>query len=88
MQFIQSKAKIKNGQLIIEHPPQNWPTDTETDTEVEVVIIIPQQNKQIEFDQARTEMQAAFKEAGLETDEQILALIREVKQELLQERYE
>jgi hypothetical protein len=29
-------------------------------------------------------MQAAFKEAGIETQEQILELIREVKQELFQ----
>jgi ribosomal protein L29 len=33
-------------------------------------------------------MQAAFKEAGIDTDEQILELIRKVKQELFQERYE
>jgi hypothetical protein len=84
MQFIQTRAKIKNGQLIIEQPAQNLPTDTE----VEVVIIIPDQNKQVEFEQALTNIQAAFKEAGLETDEQILKLIREVKQELFQERYE
>jgi type IV secretory pathway VirJ component len=84
MQFIQTKAKIKNGQLIIEQPHQNLPTDTE----IEVVIIVSDENKQVEFEQARTKMQAAFKEAGIETDEQILELIREVKQELLQERYE
>ncbi len=37
MQFIQTKAKIKDGQLIIEQPHQDWPTDTE----VELVIIVP-----------------------------------------------
>jgi hypothetical protein len=84
MQFIQTKAKIKDGQLIIEQPHQDLPTDTE----VELVIIVPDQNKQVEFEQARTKMQAAFKEAGIETQEQILELIREVKQELFQERYE
>ncbi|TRT48496.1 MAG: hypothetical protein EWV85_17455 [Microcystis aeruginosa Ma_QC_C_20070703_M131] len=84
MQFIQTKAKIKDGQLIIEQPHQDLPTDTE----VELVIIVPDKNKQIEFEQARTNMQAAFKEAGIETQEQILELIREVKQELFQERYE
>ena len=86
MQFIQTKAKIKNGQLIIEQPQQNLPTGTE----VELVIIVPDQNqtKQVEFEQARTKMQAAFKEAGIETQEQILELIREVKQELFEERYE
>lgn len=83
-QFIQTKAKIKDGQLIIEQPHQDLPTDTE----VELVIIVPDKNKQIEFEQARTNMQAAFKEAGIETQEQILELIREVKQELFQERYE
>jgi len=67
-QFIQTKAKIKDGQLII--------------------IIVPDKNKQVEFEQARTNMQAAFKEAGIETQEQILELIREVKQELFHERYE
>ncbi|MCU7242352.1 MAG: hypothetical protein ACK544_01650 [Microcystis sp.] len=84
MQFIQTKAKIKDGQLIIEQPHQDLPTDTE----VELVIIVPDKNKQVEFEQARTKMQAAFKEAGIETQEQILELIREVKQELFQERYE
>ncbi|CCI31758.1 hypothetical protein [Microcystis sp. T1-4] len=83
-QFIQTKAKIKDGQLIIEQPHQDLPTDTE----VELVIIVPDKNKQVEFEQARTNMQAAFKEAGIETQEQILELIREVKQELFQERYE
>ncbi len=48
----------------------------------------PDKNKQVEFEQARTKMQAAFKEAGIDTDEQILELIRKVKQELFQERYE
>ncbi len=84
MQFIQTKAKIKDGQLIIEQPHQDLPTDTE----VELVIIVPDKNKQVEFEQARTNMQAAFKEAGIDTDEQILELIRKVKQELFQERYE
>ncbi len=84
MQFIQTKAKIKDGQLIIEQSHQDLPTDTE----VELVIIVPDKNKQVEFEQARTNMQAAFKEAGIETQEQILELIREVKQELFQERYE
>ncbi|MCA2667761.1 MAG: hypothetical protein IM486_17395 [Microcystis sp. M114S2] len=83
-QFIQTKAKIKDGQLIIEQPHQDLPTDTE----VELVIIVPDKNKQVEFEQARTNMQAAFKEAGIETQEQILELIREVKQELFHERYE
>lgn len=84
MQFIQTKAKIKDGQLIIEQPHQDLPTDTE----IELVIIVPDQNEQVEFEQARTKMQAAFKEAAIETDEQILELIRQVKQELFRERYE
>ena len=45
-----------------------------TDTEVELVIIVPDKNKQVEFEQARTNMQAAFKEAGIETQEQIRPL--------------
>jgi hypothetical protein len=69
-QFIQTKAKIKDGQLIIEQPHQDLPTDTE----VELVIIVPDKNKQVEFEQARTNMQAAFKEAGIETQEQIRPL--------------
>jgi hypothetical protein len=84
MQFIQTKAKIKNGQLILDQSQQGLPADTE----VEVVIIVSDQSKQVDFEQARTEMQAAFKETGIETQEQILELIREVKQELFQERYE
>lgn len=84
MKFIQTKGKIKNGQLILEQPHQHLSTDAE----VEVVIMVPDKNKEIEFEQARTEMQAAFKEAGIETREQILELLREVKLELLQERFE
>ncbi len=84
MQFIQTKAKIKNGQLILDQPPQNLPIDIE----VEVVIIVSNKNKQIDFEQARNKMQAVFKEAGIETQEQILELISDVKKELFQERYE
>ncbi|MEA5511490.1 hypothetical protein VB715_17090 [Crocosphaera sp. UHCC 0190] len=42
--------------------------------------------KQEEFNQVRQDMQEAFKRAGIETREQILELIHEVKLELLKER--
>ena len=84
MQFIQTKAKIKNGQLILEQPHQDLPTDEDC----EVVIIVPNNNNPLEFEQARTKMQAAFKATGIESREQILELIREVKKELFQERFE
>ncbi|MGK7944328.1 MAG: hypothetical protein AB4058_07650 [Microcystaceae cyanobacterium] len=35
----------------------------------------------------QTKMQEDFKKAGIETDEQILELIRDVKKELLEERF-
>jgi len=83
MEFIQTKAKVKNGQLILAQPHQDLPIDKE----VEVVIIVSDENESIELEEARRKMQASFKEAGIETQEQILELIREVKQELFQERY-
>jgi Trm5-related predicted tRNA methylase len=82
MQIIQSKAKIKNGKIILESPPQ----ELLNNQEIEVVIILKEPNKQEEFKEARQEMQTAFKEAGIETPEQILALIREVKLELIEDR--
>jgi Trm5-related predicted tRNA methylase len=82
MQIIQSKAKIKNGKIILESPPQ----ELLNNQEIEVVIILKEPNKQEEFKEARQEMQTAFKEAGIETREQIFELIREVKLELINER--
>jgi hypothetical protein len=84
MQIIQSKAKIKNGQIILESPPQ----ELLDNQEIEVVIIVKEANQQEEFKQARQEMQTAFKEAGIKTREQILELIQEVKLELINERYQ
>ncbi|GGA09768.1 hypothetical protein [Okeania sp. KiyG1] len=51
------------------------------------MIIVSDKNQSIELEEARRKMQADFKEAGIETQEQILELIREVKQELFQECY-
>jgi hypothetical protein len=82
MQIIQSKAKIKNGQIILESPSKELPNNQE----IEVVIIVNESNKQEEFKQASQEMQTAFKEAGIETREQIFELIRKVKLELINER--
>lgn len=82
MQIIQSKAKIKNGKIILESPPQ----ELLNNQEIEVVIILKEPNKQEEFKEARQEMQTAFKEVGIETREQIFELIREVKLELMNER--
>ncbi|WP_237747936.1 nucleotidyltransferase family protein [Spirulina subsalsa] len=46
-----------------------------------------EQQKQLEFEKARQDMQQAFKEAGIETREQVLELVREVKQEMALERF-
>lgn len=83
MQLIQTKAKITDGQLILNQPHQNFTTDKE----VEVIIILSEKDQLMELEQARSKMQTTFQQAGIETQEQILELIREVKQELFQERY-
>jgi hypothetical protein len=83
MRIIQTKGKLQNGQLILDKSFQDLSI---TNQDVEVVIVVNNEIKTNEFQQARTEMQAAFKAAGIETDEQILNLIKEVKLELLEER--
>lgn len=82
MQIIQSKATIKNGQIILDNPSP----ELMKNQEIEVVIILKNNDEQAAFKQARQEMQIAFKKAGIETREQILELIREVKLELINER--
>jgi predicted nucleic acid-binding protein len=75
MKIIHTSAKVKNGQLIVE----NCDSDLSESQEVKVVIIVPGEKQQAEFDLARQEMQKSFQEAGIETHEQILNLINEVK---------
>lgn len=82
MQIIQTSAIVKNGQLILNDNQSNLPDNTQ----LKVIILIPEEDQQLEFQQARNQMQNAFKQAGIETREQILDLIQEVKLELLQER--
>lgn len=84
MEILQMKGKMKEGQLILDEPQHNLPTDTE----VEVIIIIKGKTTPSNFAEARKEMQAAFREAGVETREQILDLIQAVKKELFEERYQ
>ncbi|NEQ37572.1 MAG: hypothetical protein F6K40_15370 [Okeania sp. SIO3I5] len=48
MEFIQTKAKVKNGQLILAQPHQ----DLTIDKEVEVVIIVSDENESIELEEA------------------------------------
>jgi hypothetical protein len=80
--FIQTKGKIRDGQLILEQTEPALPRDAD----VSVFIIFQTPQKSQENDEIRTAMQQSFKEAGIENREQILELIREVKQELIQER--
>lgn len=82
MQIIQTKATIKNGQIVLNEMPK----ELANDQEIDLVIILKPNNQQEDFKQARQEMQHAFKEAGIETREQILDLIHEVKVELFNER--
>lgn len=83
MEILQTKGKIKEGQLILDTSQYNVPTDTE----VEVIIIVKQQNNKESFLTARQEMQKAFQEAGIESREQVLELIQDVKKELSEKRY-
>jgi hypothetical protein len=82
MEIVKTKGKMKEGQVILDSPQHNLPTDTE----VEVIIIVKGKSKQSEFEEARKDMQKAFQEAGIESREQVLDLIRDVKKELFEER--
>ncbi|MDJ0601262.1 MAG: hypothetical protein QNJ37_20760 [Crocosphaera sp.] len=84
MKILQTKATMKEGRLILDNPQLNVPNNTE----VEVIIIVKSDNQKSEFEQSRQQMQAAFKNAGIETREEILELIKDVKKELLEERYQ
>ena len=84
MEILQTKATIKEGQLILDNPQLNVPNNTE----VEVIIIIKSDNQTSEFEQSRKQMQIAFKQSGIETREEILDFIKDVKKELLEERYQ
>jgi hypothetical protein len=87
---IKAKGKIKNGHLVIEEEAGLFPQDGEV--EVTVLIKAPtlsqseKAHKQLEFEAARQDMQQAFKEAGIETREQILELIQDVKREMYEEK--
>lgn len=88
---IKVKGKIKNGRLVLDQDIAPFPRDG--DVEVEVTLQDTdlsneeKQQKQLEFEKARQDMQQAFKEAGIETREQVLELIREVKREMALERF-
>lgn len=45
------------------------------------------EGQQCEFEKSRQQMQTAFKKAGIETRGEILDLIKDIKKELLEERY-
>ncbi|MCW6036294.1 hypothetical protein K4A83_08415 [Spirulina subsalsa FACHB-351] len=82
------KGKIENGQLILDQNTAPFPWDGE----VEVQVTLQETNlsnpeKQLEFEKARQDMQQAFKDAGIETREQVLELIQDVKREMAIERF-
>ncbi|MEB3882680.1 hypothetical protein [Lyngbya sp. CCY1209] len=83
MKIIQTKATLKNGELFLNKAIDDLPQD---EREVEVVILFKEPHEEADFDRVRAEMQAGFKEAGIETREQVLELIRDVKQEMFRER--
>lgn len=72
MDILQTKGKIKEGQLILDTSQSNVPTDTEA----EVIILVKQQNNKESFltvrQEMQQEMQKAFQEAGIESREQVL----------------
>ncbi len=82
MEILHTKGRMKEGQLILDNSQYDLPTNTE----VEVIIIVKGEEKQDDFDKARQEMQLTFENAGITTREEILNLIKEVKQELFEER--
>ena len=84
MEILQTKATMKEGQLVLDNPQLNVPNNTE----VEVIIIVKSDNQTSEFEQSRKQMRTAFKQARIETREEILELIKDVKKELLEERYQ
>ena len=83
MKLIQTKANIKNGQLFLDSTDENLPQSGEVD----VVIICRDHLEQTDFAETQMAMQKSFKEAGIETREQIIELIRDVKRELFAERH-
>ncbi len=80
--FIKTKGKIRDGQIILEQTEPALPKDAD----VSVFIIFQTPHECQENDEIRTAMEQSFKEAGIENREQILELIREIKQELIKER--
>lgn len=83
MKLIQTKANIKNGQLFLDSTDENLPQSGE----VEVVIICRDHLEQADFKETQIAMQKSFQEAGIETREQIIELIQDVKRELFAERH-
>jgi len=84
MEILKTKGKIKEGQLILENPQPNLPSNID----FEVIIIIKEAADTNSFIVARNEMITDFQNAGIETREQIASLIKDVKKELLKERYQ
>jgi hypothetical protein len=65
--FIQTKGKIRDGQLILEQTEPALPRDADVS-----VFIFQTPYESQENDEIRTAMQQSFKEAGIENREQIL----------------
>lgn len=84
MRFIQTKAILENGQLVLDKPIDKFPTEEQN---VDVIIVFKKTKQPEKLDEIRNDMQTAFKEAGIATREQVLQVIKEVKQELFQERH-
>jgi hypothetical protein len=84
------KGKIENGQLVLDRENASFPWDGEVEVQVTLeetaLSETDKQRKKLEFEQARQDMQQAFKGAGIETREQILELIQDVKREMYEER--
>jgi hypothetical protein len=85
------KGKIENGKLILDQNTAPFPWDGPVEIQVSLqeanLSTKEKQQKQLEFEQARQDMQQSFKNAGIETREQILDLIQDVKREMAKERF-
>ncbi len=79
---IKVKGKIENGQLVLDQDIAPFPWEGEV--EVQVMLKEP---TSISFAEIDPSIKKSLEEAGIHTREQILELIREVKREMVIERF-
>jgi hypothetical protein len=79
---IKAKGKIENGHLIIEEQAGLFPQDGE----VEVTVTLKEGTSQ-SFREVDPAIQQSFEDAGINTREQILELVQDVKRQMALERF-